>query len=298
MDVATEVVAEAARAAAGPATTFLALLVAVTALLLLVTRKDRASALNYYGRLSIYVGSVSLYAIFCMPFFMLRPCDVLNNYYAVKTLRHVTRLMGLEWELRGGENLTEARGGGVVVSNHQSMLDIMGIFNIWDVMKRCAPVAKKELFWVWPFGLGAWLGGVVFIDRVHPAKAHQQLARASRLIADNTKLWLFPEGTRNKNPSEFLPFKKGAFRVAITCQAPIFPVVFSPYYMVDSSTKYFGSGKIIIAALPPIPTQGLGAEDVDELMERTRRVMAEAHKKIYDEGIALGALAAAKSKTQ
>ncbi|GLH06328.1 1-acyl-sn-glycerol-3-phosphate acyltransferase [Gryllus bimaculatus] len=230
------------------------------------------------------------FPVICIPFFALRPCDVLNNYYAVKPLRHVTKLMGISWELRGGHNLTEEQGGGVVVSNHQSMLDILGIFNIWDVMKRCAPVAKKEVFWVWPFGVAAWLGGVVFIDRVHPTKAHQQLARASKLMVDNTKLWLFPEGTRNKNPAEMLPFKKGAFRVAISCQAPIFPVVFSPYYMVDGKTKYFGSGKIIIEALPPIPTKGLGVEDLDSLMERTRSIMSEAHKKIYQEAMEYAAL--------
>jgi hypothetical protein len=57
-----------------------------------------------------------------------------------------------------------------------------GMFNIWHVMDKCAPVAKKELFYVWPFGLGAWLAGVVFIDRLNSQKAHQQLSHASKLM--------------------------------------------------------------------------------------------------------------------
>jgi 1-acyl-sn-glycerol-3-phosphate acyltransferase len=56
------------------------------------------------------------------------------------------------------------------------------MFNIWQVMDKCAPVAKKELFYVWPFGLGAWLAGVVFIDRLNSKKANQQLAHASKLM--------------------------------------------------------------------------------------------------------------------
>ena len=56
------------------------------------------------------------------------------------------------------------------------------------------------------------------------------------------KLWFFPEGTRNGNRS-LLPFKKGAFHVAIICQAPIMPVVYSPYYFVNPHNKFFGSGK-------------------------------------------------------
>lgn len=57
-----------------------------------------------------------------------------------------------------------------------------GMFNIWSVMDKCAPVAKKEIFYVWPFGLGAWLAGVVFIDRLNSKKAHEQLAHASKLM--------------------------------------------------------------------------------------------------------------------
>lgn len=59
---------------------------------------------------------------------------------------------------------------------------------------------------------------------------------------------MFPEGTRNKNPEKLLPFKKGAFRVAICCQIPIVPVVYSPYYFIDGKTFYFGKGKNCISS--------------------------------------------------
>lgn len=54
---------------------------------------------------------------------------------------------------------------------------------------------------------------------------------------------MFPEGTRNRKGKTLLPFKKGAFRVAIEMQCPVIPVVFSPYYFINSEKKYFGKGK-------------------------------------------------------
>jgi lysophosphatidate acyltransferase len=56
------------------------------------------------------------------------------------------------------------------------------MFNIWHVMGKCMPVSKKEVFYVWPFGLCAWLAGVVFIDRLNSSKAHDQLNHAARLL--------------------------------------------------------------------------------------------------------------------
>jgi lysophosphatidate acyltransferase len=55
-------------------------------------------------------------------------------------------------------------------------------------------------------------------------------------------MWVFPEGTRN-NTGNILPFKKGAFHVAIAAQVPILPVIFSSYYFLDNKKKEFESGQ-------------------------------------------------------
>lgn len=57
-----------------------------------------------------------------------------------------------------------------------------------------------------------------------------------------TKLWVFPEGTRH-NTNEIHPFKKGAFHLAIDNQLPILPVVFSQYYFLDEKNRRFDHGK-------------------------------------------------------
>lgn len=56
------------------------------------------------------------------------------------------------------------------------------MFSFWDVMGKCAAIARKEVFYVWPFGLAAWLAGVVFIDRVNGRVANKQLIETGELM--------------------------------------------------------------------------------------------------------------------
>jgi predicted PurR-regulated permease PerM len=45
-------------------------------------------------------------------------------------------------------------------------------------------------------------------------------------------------------------------------------------------------GKMIIQALPEIPTKGLTLDDLDSLMERTRNVMSETYQSLLTEVMA------------
>lgn len=45
------------------------------------------------------------------------------------------------------------------------------MFDIWRVMDKCTVIAKKELLYTGPFGLAAWLCGLIFIPRVQTDKA-------------------------------------------------------------------------------------------------------------------------------
>lgn len=159
-----------------------------------------------------------------------------------------------------------------------------GMFDIWPVMNKCTVVAKREILYVWPFGLAAWLCGLIFINRMQTEKSRDQLCTASDYIKSrNIKLWIFPEGTR-RNTGEMHPFRKGAFHVALDAQLPILPVVFSSYRtFLDKKNKHFNSGKIIVSTLPPIQTQGLGKADMDALMQHTWDVMSNEYHRISNE---------------
>lgn len=101
---------------------------------------------------------------------------------ASTTCHNVSNLIGLRWELRGREHL-EKEQACIIVANHQSSLDILGMLEIWPIMDKCTAVAKKELFYAWPFGLAAWLCGLIFIDRMNSDKSRMVLNEAT----DNIK---------------------------------------------------------------------------------------------------------------
>jgi lysophosphatidate acyltransferase len=58
------------------------------------------------------------------------------------------------------------------------------MFDIWPIMDKCTVVAKKELFYAWPFGLAAWLCGLIFIDRLNSDKARNTINKATTLIKE------------------------------------------------------------------------------------------------------------------
>lgn len=70
----------------------------------------------------------------------------------------------------------------------KSIYDYTGMFEMWPRMKRCTVVAKRPLMFAGAFGFGAWLSGLVFIDRLKTEKARQLMKEATkRVIQDKVK---------------------------------------------------------------------------------------------------------------
>jgi lysophosphatidate acyltransferase len=73
-----------------------------------------------------------------------------------------------------------------------------------------------------------------------------------------------------------LPFKKGAFHLAVQAQVPIVPVVCANYdNVLNLKKKRFCPRTIDVTILPPISTKGCTAEHVDSLVEKTRNAMLD-----------------------
>ena len=89
-----------------------------------------------------------------------------------------------------------------------------------------------------------------------------------------TKLIIFPEGTRNGSKGlKLLPFKKGAFHVALDAKLPILPVVISEYDFLDTSSMSFLPGDVTIKVLPRIDTSEYNKDNIDSLVNHTRDIM-------------------------
>ncbi|KFW01013.1 1-acyl-sn-glycerol-3-phosphate acyltransferase alpha, partial [Eurypyga helias] len=187
-------------------------------------------------------------------------------------------IFGIKVVVKGKENLRTKKPF-VVVLNHQTSLDIMMMMDI--LPSRCVPIAKKEILYMGTFGLACWLSGLIFIDRKKKEESVSALTEVARsLHKENYRVLVFPEGTRNHGGS-MLPFKRGAFHLAVKAQVPIIPVVISSYCdFYNRKEKRFTTGKIIIQILPEVETLGLGPDDVPELTEQVHDSMFTTYQEI------------------
>uniref|UniRef100_A0A5F8HAN0 1-acyl-sn-glycerol-3-phosphate acyltransferase n=1 Tax=Monodelphis domestica TaxID=13616 RepID=A0A5F8HAN0_MONDO len=185
-----------------------------------------SSSAKYFCKMAFYNGWILFLAVLAIPVCALRGRNVENMKILRLMLLHIKYLYGIRLEVRGAHNFPPSQPY-VVVSNHQSSLDLLGMMEV--LPGRCVPIAKRELLWAGPAGIACWLAGVIFIDRKRTGDAISVMAEAAQtLLSQNVRVWVFPEGTRNHNGS-MLPFKRGAFHLAVQAQVPIIPIVMSSY---------------------------------------------------------------------
>ncbi|XP_037086710.1 1-acyl-sn-glycerol-3-phosphate acyltransferase alpha-like [Pollicipes pollicipes] len=239
---------------------------------------------RYNLRFMVMYGGALLVGICVAPLGLLRPCDARNSLLFTRPLRLVGLLLGIRWQVRGAQHLQPDRAC-IVVANHQSAVDVLGMVELWPRLGRVVTVMKKEIWLGLPFALACWLCGQLFIDRSNATRARASLERAAqRMLDERLAVWFYPEGTRNRSGTGLLPFKKGAFHMAVRAQVPVVPVVFGPYRaFLEPARCHFEPGLAVAQVLDPIPTEGLGVDDVPQLLERVQGRMAEAYCQLSEE---------------
>lgn len=177
------------------------------------------------------------------------------------------------WQIRIEGRWPEAEGPFVVVSNHESYLDVLLISNLPHEMKW---VSKRELFripWVgWAFALV----GDLAIERGHPGSAANLMKRARAYLDRGMSVIFFPEGTRSAD-GRLLPFKPGAFKLAVEAGVPVLPLSVSGTArgMPKGGLKIRPS-RLTLRILEPFPTRGLAEQQVPVLRDRVRERIARA----------------------
>ncbi len=174
-----------------------------------------------------------------------------------------TRILGIKLNIIF-PNAARNIGTSVVIANHQHNLDL---FICGAVMpRRTVTVGKKSLLFIPGFGLLYWLAGNILINRSKGLEAKARLSQTTEaLTKGNRSIWFFAEGTRNKGKN-MLPFKKGAFRIAIEAKVPIVPICVSSYAGRLNFNKWV-SGIINIEVLDPVVTQEISIDKTEELMD-------------------------------
>lgn len=195
--------------------------------------------------------------------------------YAMAMVRLMRPPLGLEVHVAGRGNMT-ARRPCIYVANHQSALDVPILAELHT--PNTVVIGKKELNRIPLFGWLYRVTGNIFIDRSNRATAVGRLREAETAILDRgVSVWIFPEGTRGNTRGTLLPFKKGAFYMAIATGVPIVPVVVGPVSDVFSlQQRHVRPGTVHVRVLEPITSEGLTDADVEQLLTTVRARMSEA----------------------
>lgn len=201
-----------------------------------------------------------------------RPFDP-NLWLTGQFLRAVGRGLGRcypFWRFRVVGAWPDGVGPCVVVANHQSLLDIVLLSRMPREMKW---VAKEELFRIPWIGWCLRLTGDIAVRRGDAESGGEAIARAKAYLARGMSVMIFPEGTRSRD-ARLLPFKSGAFRLAIEAGVPVLPVA------VWGTAAGIRKGSLGVAPcdatahlLPPFPTAGLTQGDAVKLRDEVRAAM-------------------------
>ena len=194
--------------------------------------------------------------------------------------RLLLKLSGVKVTVKGLENIPEDQAV-LYVGNHRSYFDILvGYTTVPNLMGF---VAKKEML-RYPL-LRSWMVNVncLFLDRQDIKAGLKTILEGIEKVKNGTSMWIFPEGTRNKNESELdlMQFKEGSLKIAEKTGCPVIPVAMTrtadifekhtPIIKPTIVTVYYGK-PFYIKELEPEQKKHAGAYTRDVLIEMLKEI--------------------------
>ncbi len=159
----------------------------------------------------------------------------------------------------------------VFVSNHQSQLDILVIYQLYFPMRWISKAAVFKL----PFiGWNMLLNGDVKLKRGDKQSIHEMMERCEQLLQQNVSITIFPEGTRSKT-GIVKPFKPGAFILAKKAKKSIVPLVInnSKNALPKYSLVFKGRHKIELEVQDEIPYSEFEHLKVEQVAQMVRQII-------------------------
>jgi len=174
------------------------------------------------------------------------------------------------------------RGSAVLVSNHESLGDILVLFGLYRPFKW---VSKSAVFRTPFLGWNMYYNGYVPLVRGDKDSIIEMHRRCMSWLERGVPIMMFPEGTRSPD-GEIKLFKDGAFRMAIEANCPLYPIVLSG--TADTLPKHGLLLKLRahcrVRVLDPIDPAQFGG-DVEAFRDHTRAlIMAEKQRMLEARG--------------
>ncbi len=169
----------------------------------------------------------------------------------------------------------------VMVSNHQSLLDILVFYRLFRHFKW---VAKEELFRLPVVGWNMRANRYIALKRGKQASIMQMMKDSEKTLISGSSVMIFPEGTRSED-TNIKAFKDGAFMLAVKTRTPIIPMIIegSGDALPKKGFLIRGHRHIRVHVLNEIPVTEYKNMDARSLSAHVRSIMVNALKSIRDE---------------
>jgi 1-acyl-sn-glycerol-3-phosphate acyltransferase len=180
------------------------------------------------------------------------------------------------WDFRTeGAVIEDPRRPYVAVSNHESYADIFLLSHLPWEMKW---LAKEGIFRIPVMGWMMRMAGDIEVHRGDPRSRARALEGVRDRLSKGVSVMIMPEGTRSPH-ADLLPFRDGAFRVAVELGLPVLPIaVAGTRNAMAKDSLRFNRARAIARVLEPVETDGLTEADVPALRDRVRSMIAAARE--------------------
>lgn len=162
----------------------------------------------------------------------------------------------------------------VVVSNHQTMIDIpANVVSSPDAIlfKFLGKLEANRI----PF-FGFVINRLcILVDRKSKQSRKESYERMKNEMDNGYSIILYPEGTRNRSDEPVKSFYDGAFRLAIDMQKPLVvnTLVGIKQLNPPTETLSYTPGTVYSHWDAPISTIGLTRDDIPQLKEKVKEIM-------------------------
>ena len=228
------------------------------------------------------VSSAVFFCVACIIRFVTAPFDrrkIISNLFTSFWASCYTWCMP-PWSVKIiGRHKLSMKKNYVMVSNHQSQLDILVLYRLFFPFRWVSKAAVFNL----PFiGWNMVLNGYIKLRRRDKDSIKKMMQTCEELLDNHISVFFFPEGTRSSD-GLLRPFKPGAFILAKKARMPIVPLVINNTKdaLPKHSIRIQGKHHMEVRVLDEIPFCVFEHMPVDEISHMVRNKIA-SHVKEYE----------------
>ena len=185
------------------------------------------------------------------------------------------------WRFRtSGVMIDDPRRPYVAVANHESYADIFLISHLPWEMKW---LSKAEIMRLPLMGWMMRMAGDIPVYRGDTRSRREALAGIRDRLSKKVSVMVMPEGTRSPT-EQLLPFRDGAFRVAVELGLPVLPIAVAGTRNAMAKGSFrFNRAHAEARVLEPVETKGMTAADVPGLRDLVRDRIDAARRELQQE---------------